>query len=119
MIGVGFWNPVKSDLDRVRKEWSIDAVDIREILADKVLIKIWNGMKGEKLKSAPTGYSKDHPNIDLINYKQWLFTHSFTDEEVLSKDFSMHINENFKLIRPFLDYMSNVLTTDLDGVSII
>lgn len=76
-------------------------------------------MEGEQLKSAPVGYSRENPNIDLINYKQWLFRHSFTDEEVLSSDFAKKVDSGYKTIRPLFDYMSEVLTTDLNGVSII
>ena len=43
----------------------------------------------------------------------------FTDKEVLSADFQKQILSHFKAIRPFFDYMSNVLTTDLNGVSLL
>lgn len=119
MIGAGFWNPVKDDVDRVRKEWDMDTTEIREILSDKNFVKIWGKMEGEQLKSAPAGYSRENPNIDLINYKQWLFRHSFTDEEVLSADFAKKVDNGYKTIRPFFDYMSEVLTTDLNGVLLI
>jgi hypothetical protein len=37
---------------------------------------------------------------------------------VLAENFNNTINANFKAIRPFFDYMSELLTTDLNGVSI-
>lgn len=118
-IGCGFWGPVKEDIDRIRKEWDMDTTEIRAILSDKNFVKTWGKMEGEKLKSAPSGYDKNNPNIDLINYKQWIFRHSFTDEEVLSKDFPKKVDQSFQQIRPFFDYMSEVLTTDLNGVSLL
>jgi len=118
-LAVGFWNPNPDDLKRVRKEWQIDASEIRNILKDKKLKKYWGEMQGEQLKSAPSGFDKNEPNIDLINFKAWTFTHQFTDKEVLSPDFAVKVNEYFQTIRPFFDYMSEVLTTDLNGRSLI
>ena len=76
-------------------------------------------MRGEQLSSAPRGYAKDHPAIDLLRYKQYLLRHNFSDAEVLSPDFVKKANDVFKKMRPFLDYMSEVLTTDLNGESIL
>lgn len=118
-IGCGFWGPVKEDIDRVRMEWDLDTGEIRGILSDQKFKSVWGKMEGEKLKSAPAGYDKNNPNIDLINYKQWIFHHSFSDEEVLSADFAQKVDKCFQAIRPFFDYMSEVLTTDMNGVSLI
>src|SRR5699024_7747641 len=76
-IAVGFWNPHSEDLHRVRKEWEIDADEIREILNLTELKKSWGKLYGESLKTAPRGFDKKHPAIDLINLKQWLFSRSF------------------------------------------
>ena len=43
----------------------------------------------------------------------------FTDAEVLAPDFADEILKYFKATRPFFDYMSDVLTTDSNGVSLI
>lgn len=118
-VGAGFWNPEKDDLKRVRKEWEMDATEIRAILNDKVCEKHWGKMTGNSLKTAPMGFDREHPDIDLINYKQWIFKHQFSDEEVLSADFCKNIDLQFKIIRPFFDYMTEVLTTDMNGVSLL
>lgn len=118
-LAAGFWNPVKEDVLRVRKEWNLDTTEIRKIVTNKNFVKTWGQMEGEKLKTAPSGFSKDHPDIGLINYKQWYFLHPFTDPEILSDDFGINVNQCYKKIRPFFDYMSEVLTTDLNGVSLI
>mgnify|MGYP001549864395 CR=1 FL=1 len=76
-------------------------------------------MRGEKVVSAPRGYIKDHPAIDLLRHKQFMFRLEFTDDEVLSSDFLFIANNAFKDLRPFLDYMSEVLTTDANGLSIV
>ncbi|MFI2743400.1 DUF2461 domain-containing protein [Zhouia sp. PK063] len=118
-LATGFWNPNKEDLLRIRKELELDADEMREILANKNLLKIWGTLEGEELKTSPAGFDKEHEAIDLIRKKQYVFTRNFSDKEVLSADFAQKIQESFKAIRPFFDYMSDVLTTDLNGVSLL
>jgi uncharacterized protein (DUF2461 family) len=76
-------------------------------------------MRGDQVSSAPRGYSKDHPAIELLRYKQFVFKHEFTDKEVCSPGFVYKANDVFKKIRPFFNYMSEVLTTDGNGVPVI
>jgi uncharacterized protein (TIGR02453 family) len=118
-LGVGFWAPEKEDLQRIRKELEIDAEEYRQIMDNKAFKKQWGSLSGEEVKTAPKGFSKEHPNIDLIKKKQHVFIKNFSDQEVLSSDFIRVIDTHFQNIRPFFDYMSHVLTTDLNGVSLL
>ncbi|WP_456460745.1 DUF2461 domain-containing protein [Lutibacter sp.] len=115
----GFWAPNKEDLLRIRKEFEIDATEIREIMNDTTFVSHFGVLEGVSLKTAPRGFNKEHPDLDLIKMKQFIITHKFTDAEVLSDDFLEKVNESFKAMRPFLNYMSEILTTDLNGVSTI
>jgi len=118
-IATGFWNPDKNDLYRIRKEMEVDAAELRDVIADNELKVYWGALQGDEVKTAPKGFSKEHADIDLIRKKQYLFIKKFTDKEVLSAGFQDQIITHFKAIRPFFDYMSNVLTTDLNGVSLL
>ncbi|HVD97818.1 MAG TPA: DUF2461 domain-containing protein [Cytophagaceae bacterium] len=111
----GFWGPNPEDMKRIREDISYNYEDWQKLLKDKKLIKTFGGLQGEQLSSAPRGYEKDHPAIELLRYKQFLLRHNFSDEEVLSKNFVKTINEVYKNMRPFFDYMSDVLTTDANG----
>lgn len=118
-IATGFWEPNKEDLFRIRKEFEIDDSQIRKIISTKKFKKIWGDFVGDELKTAPKGFDKEHPSIDLIRKKQYIFTKKFDDKEVVSAEFLNKIDDAFKTIRPYFDYMSDVLTTDLNGVSLI
>ncbi len=118
-IATGFWEPAKEDLLRIRKEFEMDDDDIRTILNDKKLKNTWGGFVGDEVKTAPKGFSKEHKAIDLIKKKQFIFTKQFTDEQVLDRNFTNEIDDAFKVIRPYFNYMSDILTTDLNGVSLI
>lgn len=119
-IALGFWEPNSEDLLRIRKEFEIDATEMRKILTNKKFNSNWgDAVAGDEVKTAPKGFSKEHKSIDLIKKKQYLFIKKFTDDEVVAPNFIEDVNQTFKTGRPFLDYMSEVLTTDLNGVSII
>ena len=118
-IATGFWNPDKDDLKRIRKEMEIDAEEFRDIMAEPSFKTVWGSLEGEEVKTAPKGFSKEDPNIDLIKKKAYLFTKRYSDKEVLSKNFLQQVNADFQAVRPFFDYMSSVLTTDLNGVSLL
>ena len=118
-IATGFWEPNKEDLFRIRKEFEIDDSQIRKIISNKEFKEVWGDFVGDELKTAPKGFDKEHPAIDLIRNKQYIFTKKFDDKEVLSADFLDKLDKAFKTIRPYFDYMSDILTTDLNGVSLI
>lgn len=118
-IATGFWEPNKEDLFRIRKEFEMDASEMRDIMNDKAFKSVWGDLVGDEVKTAPKGFSKDHENIDLIKKKMYIFTRKFTDKEVTSKDFLDTVDDSFKAIRPFFNYMSDVLTTNLNGESLI
>ena len=115
----GFWEPNKEDLLRIRKEFEMDASEIREIIEHKIFVKHFGKIQGSSLKTAPRDFDKEHPAIDLIRMKQFIVTREFTDEEVLAPNFLQEIDTSYKAMRPFFNYMSEILTTDLNGVSII
>ncbi|WP_296317433.1 DUF2461 domain-containing protein [Winogradskyella sp. UBA3174] len=118
-IATGFWNPSKEDLLRIRKEFETDASEILAILNDKTFKSTWGNFVGDELKSAPRGFDKAHPAIDLIRKKQFIFTKKYTDKEVLAEDFINNVNTSFKNVRPYFNYMSDVLTTNINGESML
>lgn len=115
----GFFGPVPDDMKRIRQDIDVNYEDWRKVLADPLLKGTFGNMRGEKVVSAPRGYAKDHPAIDLLQHKQFLFRREFTDDEILDPNFLYHVNEGFQSLRPFFDYMSEVLTTDANGIPII
>ncbi len=113
--GGGFWAPSPEDLKRIRDEFAFDAKPIRKITASKTFVKYFGALGGDELKTAPSGYDKNHPAIDLIRKKQYVVMRKFTDKEVADKGFTKEVVLTFEAMRPYFDYMSEVLSTDLNG----
>jgi uncharacterized protein (TIGR02453 family) len=118
-VGCGFTYPDPMDLLRIRQDIDLNDKDWRKLLRTKTIQVNFGNMMGDRLKTTPKGFAKDHAAIDLLRHKQFWFERSFTDNEVLSSDFSKKINTTYKSIRPFFDYMTDVLTTNVNGESLL
>lgn len=118
-IATGFWGPEKNDLLRIRKELERDATGLRKVISSHPLKAIWGNLQGEEVKTAPKGFDREHPDIDLIRKKQFIFVRSFSDKELVAPKFMEEVNTSFKAIRPYFDLMSEILTTNLNGESLL
>lgn len=115
----GFFSPNSGDLSRIRQDIDRNYPDWKKMLSGKKISKAFDGLKGEKVSTTPKGFSKDNPAIDLLKHKQFYFERKFSDEELMAPGFLSALSQTFMNLRPYFDYMSEVLTTDLNGVSTI
>tara|TARA_B100000927_G_scaffold80108_1_gene64045 strand:+ start:1821 stop:2495 length:675 start_codon:yes stop_codon:yes gene_type:complete len=118
-VAVGFWNPNKEDLLRIRKEIEVDGQEFESVINDRKIKDIWGEIKGQEVKTSPKGFNKDHQHIDLIKKKQFIFIKKLKEEDILDEIFQKKLVSYFISIRPFFDYMSEILTTNLDGESLL
>lgn len=117
-IAGGFWAPNAPDLKRVRDDIDFDAVPLRNIINSKVFRSTFGALQGDQVKTSPKGFDSSHEAIDLLRFRQFLLIKRFTDEEVTAPSFLKEANVAFKQMRPFFDYMSEVLSTDTNGRSL-
>ena len=114
-VECGFWGPEPADLKRIRDEFAYDIKPLKKILNSKSFRANFGTLQGESVKTTPKGFRAEHPGIDFIRLKQFLVVRNFTDKEVLHKNFLGEVNSTMKKMRPFLDYMTEILTTDANG----
>jgi len=117
VIGGGFYQPNPDDLRLIRDHLAVDAEPLRAEINDKDFKKVFGELDGQRVKTAPKGFAIDHPAIDLLRYKSMYVFRSFTDKEVLSKDFADKAVDTFLALEPFFSVMTEMLTTDLNGIS--
>lgn len=115
----GFFGPNPQDLLHIRKQLEQDADPLRGVINSREFKEFFGELLGSQLKTAPKGFDKEHPNIDLLRYKQFMVRHDFTQKEVLSKDFHILVANAFVQMRPLFDYMSDILTSDLNGEALM
>ena len=118
-LACGFWDPSPADLKRIRQEIDMDADEYRDIINEPNFKRIWGDLQGDAVKTAPKGYAKDHPNIDLLRHKQHIFMVRYTEKDVAAADFLDRLDTALQAVRPFVDYMSAVLTTNANGESLL
>ncbi|WPV65300.1 DUF2461 domain-containing protein [Chitinophaga sp. LS1] len=114
-VAGGFFAPVPADLKLIRDDIAFDPAPLQKIIHSKTFTSAFGTLQGEQLKTAPKGYPADHEAIDLLRYKQYLLIRRFTDEEVMEASFLEEANKTYKAMRPFFDYMSEVLTSNSNG----
>ncbi len=118
-LACGFFSPNPADLLRIRKDIDLNYEDWHKILKLKSIKNNFGTLRGDAVATVPRGFNKEHLALNLLRHKQFILRHDFTDKEVLYPNFVKNVNEVFKSVRPFFDYMSLVLTTDLNGETTI
>lgn len=108
-LGGGMWSPTTEQLARYRQEIDYNAQELKDIIEVKEFKAYFPEIQGESLKTAPKGYAKDHPELDLLKRKQMFFMHTYSDKEVISKDFAEEVVKGIRLLKPYCDYMNYIL----------
>ena len=101
ILAGGAYLPPSSWMTEIRKEIVENADELRAIISSASFKRYFGEMEGEQLKTAPRGYPKDHPEIELLRYKSLLAVHNVTDKQALASDFSDHAIDVFQALYPF------------------
>jgi len=108
-VAAGVYEPTSEQLAKIRQEIDYNADDLKKIIEAPEFVNRFGTLLGAQLKTAPKGFPKDHPEIDLLRYNQFYFSTPFREEEVLSASFPKNLAEVCKQIRPFLEFMNRAL----------
>lgn len=103
-IAGGVYMPEAPQLKRIRQAIDDDPRPLKSVLADKRFTKVFGEMGGEKLKTTPKGYPADHPDLALLQHKQFIASHNYTDAEVASPKFVKLFIDHCAAMKPFLTY---------------
>ena len=106
ILAGGAYTPPAPWLSAIREKISDSPDEYIKITQSKDFVKYFGSVDGEKLKTAPKGYPKDHPNIELLKFKSYLVVNEVTDKLALSSDFQDHVINVFKAMKPLNDYLN-------------
>jgi uncharacterized protein (TIGR02453 family) len=109
IVAGGLHEPESAQINNFRAAIARDSRKFKAIFADKLFKQYFGEVGGEKLKTAPQGYDRDHPEIELLRLKEVVAVHNLSDEMVLSPGFAAHMIKACTAMKPFLDYLSSVL----------
>jgi uncharacterized protein (TIGR02453 family) len=109
LVAGGLHSPSSQELEKVRRRLSEDSREFKKIVHNSDFTRLFRSVQGEALKTAPQGYPKDHPDIELLRMKQYVAEHRLSDEDVLAPDLVANVVELFKALKPFLTYIQTTL----------
>jgi uncharacterized protein (TIGR02453 family) len=105
-IAAGMYMPDAEKLAKIRQEVDYSSEKLLAIINNKTFKKLYPALDDfDKLKTAPKGYAKDHPQVELLKHKSFIVTHSFTDDEVKDKKFTKQLVAAIKTVKPFKDFL--------------
>lgn len=105
----GLYMPSSLQLARFREQVDRDSAPLRAIFNETRFSQVFGAPDGERLKTAPQGYSRNHPDIDLLRLKQVTVAYPLPDVVILSPTIIDHVIEIFALMKPFLDYLNDTV----------
>lgn len=104
----GCYLPPSEWLNNIRTDISKSPQKIKEIIKNASFKKYFN-LEGEKVKTTPKGFPKDHPEIELLRHKSYMAIHHLTDQQVTGKNFLDHLSKACKALQPFDEYFNKQL----------
>jgi len=111
-LAAGKYNPEPGELLKIRTAIANHWDEFLKILRARSFQKCFGEIHGQKLKTAPKGFLKDHPAIEYLKLKNFLaFVELHDDEFVISKEFPNFVASAFKETKPLVDFLRGALTT--------
>ena len=108
LLGAGMWQPTTTNLAKFRQELDYNPEILKSIIKSKEFMESFPLISGEKLKRPPKGYDENHPEIELLKYKELFFIKKFSNQEVKANNFSEILFDNMKIIKPYIDYLNEL-----------
>jgi len=109
-IAGGLYMPDPGNLAKVRQEIDYNPERLLKILNDKKFKKLFKGFDDwDKLKTAPKGYPKDHPHIEILKNKSFVVSHRFTDAEATNRNFVKTLAGAARTLKPLNDYLAEAI----------
>jgi uncharacterized protein (TIGR02453 family) len=109
MLAGGLHSPEPAQLSAVRDALAANARPLKKILSAPDFARLFGEISGERLKTAPAGFAKDHPDIELLRLKQLLAVHGLSDRFVATGDLVGRAIEAFSAMRPFLLWLEKAV----------
>lgn len=106
MIAGGAYIPPTPWLTAIREKISDEGDRLVKIIKGKEFVSLFGELDGERLKTVPKGYQRDHPYIELLKLKSFLAVRMLSDKEILSPGCLSFVTRAAKLIKPLNDFLN-------------
>jgi uncharacterized protein (TIGR02453 family) len=108
-VGGGSYCPPPDALKAIRTEIFDHPEDFKQLVYNESFRKVYPELYDDKLKTAPKGFPKDFPDIDLLKYKSFAFGSAIDDSIVTSDAFVGKILSTMKELYPVNRFLNTAL----------
>jgi uncharacterized protein (TIGR02453 family) len=108
LLAAGWYEPEPAQLASFRGAIDRDVRPWKRIVNNKTFRKYLREVEGERLATAPKGYPRDHPQIDLLKLKQVMAIRRLTDTQVRASGIVRETVATFKAMKPFLAFLETL-----------
>lgn len=108
-VGGGSYCPPADALKAFRTEIFDHPDDFKELIYKDSFKKLYPEMYDDKLKTAPKGFPKDFPDVDLLKYKSYAFTSRMDDSVVIGEGYVGKIVSAMKELYPVNRFLNTAL----------
>ncbi|KAF3905185.1 hypothetical protein AA313_de0207140 [Arthrobotrys entomopaga] len=139
-IGGGLWHPESTHVSLMRRAIDSNPQGLKDILTSKdfyanflntgetlgyrknnskkyiegqALKNFIERNSEDALKTAPKGYDKAHPDIDLLRLKSYTVGKRITDEEILLPNSLNFLVDIVRVMEPFITYLNSIVMPDI------
>ena len=109
MVAGGLHEPESAQINRFRAAISRNPRKFKAIVAHASFKRYFGEIGGEKLKTVPQGYDREHPEIELLRMKEVVAVHHLSDADVQSPGITKHVIKACTAMKPLLDYLGSVV----------
>lgn len=102
----GLWMPESKVLKKVRKAIINNVEEFRSITETPEIEKLFPGWWGRKLKTAPKGYDRYHPDIDLLQLTEYGKACELTRDFVCKPGWQKEAARRLLLLKPMIDFLN-------------
>jgi len=106
MIAGGAYMPPSAWLKIIREKIDGQGDRFLKIIQNKEFVDFFGELEGEKLKTAPKGFPRDHPLIELLKMKSYLVTRMIPDKEVTGSGLFELVIRGSKIMKPLNDFLN-------------
>jgi len=111
IIAAGVYMPEREQLMAIRTFLLDHHLELRRLLNDKKLLRLFTPDHGEMLSRPPKGFPKDHLAMDLLKCRQWAVFARMPAQEALEPDLMKKIAAHFRAAAPLVALLNRPLAT--------